>query len=258
MAGPASGNVQKVPSEETGEIATNPSVKLTSAQLHVKEQDIVSREELVKVLYDRTQQNQLELQTLASQLVQERAGYLAELASKEDEVQALRQEQARLKEHLQSVKLRAASVEPIVIMAKDAEEEITILWRHIFEQEAQMLRFEKTIMDRLRGDLGNESKSPAQVLLLNWKEVTPGQRQRNLLLAFTIRSVLAGGCKISLFQTRLPQLFATQAVNLPYILPFIQTFFTFLNHAGRQLRQLFATQVFYLNLEFFVFFRAAE
>ncbi|KAF9488642.1 hypothetical protein BDN71DRAFT_1512886 [Pleurotus eryngii] len=129
-AGSRSASIQEAASEEEGGVTSerlvileasqaNLSVKFTSAQLLARAQDINLREELVERLWAQTQRNQLEMQALALQLDQERAGYLNQLANKEDEVQALRQDQVRLQQHLQSAELRAASVEPVVILAKE-------------------------------------------------------------------------------------------------------------------------------------------
>ncbi|KAF4582616.1 hypothetical protein EYR40_002539 [Pleurotus pulmonarius] len=135
-------------------------LQFTSAQLLARAQDINSREELVERLWAQTQRNQLEMQALALQLDQERAGYLNQLANKEDEVQALRQDQVRLQQHLQSAELRAASVEPVVILAKDAEEEITRLKRHILMQEQQISKFER-ILERVVGNKSESSQGPS-------------------------------------------------------------------------------------------------
>ncbi|KAG5222642.1 hypothetical protein IMY05_C2442000100 [Salix suchowensis] len=148
MAGSRSASIQEAASEEEGGVTSerlvileasqaNLSVKFTSAQLLARAQDINSREELVERLWAQTQRNQLEMQALALQLDQERAGYLNQLANKEDEVQ-----------------------EPVVILAKDAEEEITRLKRHVLMQEQQISKFER-ILERVVGNESESSQGPS-------------------------------------------------------------------------------------------------
>ncbi|KAG5222641.1 hypothetical protein IMY05_C2453000200 [Salix suchowensis] len=78
-------------------------LQFTSAQLLARAQDINLREELVERLWAQTQRNQLEMQALALQLDQERAGYLNQLANKEDEVQMQEQQISKFERILERV-----------------------------------------------------------------------------------------------------------------------------------------------------------
>ncbi|KDQ30232.1 hypothetical protein PLEOSDRAFT_1081780 [Pleurotus ostreatus PC15] len=122
---------RRLKKKETVLNMTSAQLAEREAELRSQEQLILGKEEMLERLYAQSQQHELETREFAAQILQERMLYQNELASKEDEVQTLRREQANLQANLQRLGLREASAEPVVIISKDAEEEIEKLKGYI-------------------------------------------------------------------------------------------------------------------------------